>query len=456
MRFTPRKLLDAVEQLPAARRYWVAYSGGLDSHVLLHSLAAVRDRLPVEALHAVHVDHGLSPAAGDWSLHCAAVCDELDIPCHILRVDARPRKGESPEAAARKVRYDAISSLLKENDGLLTAHHQDDQAETLLLQLLRGAGPRGLAGMPRWDGFGAGWRGRPLLEFSREELQTYAQSERLQWVEDESNYDTGLERNFLRHEIIPLLRGHWPALGRTLSRVAAHSAEAAALLDQLAARDFVAEPDGGFSIGHLKTLRADRQRNVLRYWIKRSGLPLPDTVHLQRIIDEVLPAAADGMPLVCWTGAEIRRYRDRLYVMAPLPPRDSSKIHEWDMAAPLSLADCGGTLRATPAVGRGVKQALCRDARTTVRFRQGGERCRPAGRNHTRKLKKLLQEHGIPPWQRECIPLIYLDDELAAVAGLFVCEPFQAQQEEVGLEFNWDPRWIKQHSVTDGSSRASQ
>ncbi len=437
MRFTLQNLLAILQVLPPARRYWVAYSGGLDSHVLLHSLAKVRDRLPVEELHAVHVNHGLSSVADAWGSHCVVVCRGLDIPCHVIQVDARAGRGESPEAVARVARYEAICSILEQGDGLLTAHHQDDQAETVLLQLLRGGGPRGLAAMPRWDCFGAGWRGRPLLDFSRSELRSFAQAEQLHWVEDESNYDTGIERNFLRHEVIPLLRSHWPALGTTLSRVAGHSAEAAQLLDQLAARDLVTGPQGELEISRLKTFDAGRQRNLLRYWIRQSGLPLPDSVHLQRIIDEILPAAADATPLIGWSGAEVRRYRGHLYVMAPLPPHDSGEIHEWDMAGTVGLRD-GSILRATPVTGRGIKQELCRRARVTVRFRQGGERCRPAGRAHTHKLKKLLQELAVAPWQRERIPLIYLDDELAAVAGLLVCGPFQARSGEPGLEIRWE------------------
>ncbi len=436
MRYTLQNLQAVIEQLPPARRYWVAYSGGLDSHVLLHSLSAVRYSLPAEKLCAVHVNHGLSPAADEWARHSAAICDELNIPCRLLEVDARPGKGESPEAAARTARYRAIVSLLEATDGLLTAHHQDDQAETVLLQLLRGGGPRGLAAMPRWDVFGSGWRGRPLLDFSRSELQSYAQSEGLHWEEDESNSDTGIERNFLRQDVIPLLRSHWPALGATLSRAAGNSAEAAKLLDQLAARDFVIQPDGGLSISQLEALDSCRQRNLLRYWIKQCALPLPASVHLQRILDEILPAAVDAMPLVNWAGAEIRRYRDRLYAMPPLPLHDSSKILDWKMTE-IFCPVGGGALRATKVSGYGIKQALCRDARITVRFRQGGECCQPAGRTHTHKLKKLLQEQGIPPWQRGRIPLIYLDTELAAVAGLFVCEPFQAGSNERGLKISW-------------------
>ncbi len=425
------RLLEALASFPPARRYWVAYSGGLDSHVLLHSLAALRDRLPVGALNAVHVDHGLSPHAGEWSQHCATVCERLDIPLTLLQVDARPRRGESPEAAARRARYAALAPLIGEGEGLLTAHHQDDQAETVLLQLLRGSGPRGLAAMPCWDSFGSGWRGRPLLGVERARLRAYAEAEGLHWVEDESNFDTGVARNYLRHEIVPRLRERWPAMAVTLSRAAGHAAEAARLLDDLAERDMVTAGDGGLEIEPLRGLEVARRRNLLRYWIRVSGFPLPDSAHLQRILDEVIPAAKDASPRVLWRGAEVRRYRNRLYVMPPLKPFDSSRVLTWKPDEPLALPD-GRVLRAVPVLGQGIARARCRDARVTVRFRRGGERCRPAGGAHTRSLKKLLQERGIPPWERERLPLLYVGEELAAVVGLFVCEPFPARQGEAG------------------------
>ncbi len=434
--FSPQKLLRAIAELPSARRYWIAYSGGLDSHVLLHSLAALRERLPVAELAAVHVDHGLSPAAAAWARHCAEVCEGLKVPLTLLRVDARPRRGESPEAAARNARYRAIEPLLGEGDGLLTAHHQDDQAETVLLQALRGSGPRGLAAMPVWNPFGEGWQGRPLLGFRRDELRAHARAEGLCWVEDESNFDTGIARNYLRHEVVPRLRRRWPAMATTLSRVASHAADAAHLLDQLAAQDLVVAEDGGLEIGHLAALDAARQRNLLRYWIHRSGLPVPDAVHLQRVLDEVIPAAPDALPRVAWTGAELRRYRSRLYLMPPLPAHDASQVFEWRMEGPLHLPD-GGILRAVPVLGGGMARDLRSADCVTVRFRRGGERCRPAGVPYTRKLKKLLQERGIPPWLRERIPLLYLGEELAAVADLFVCAPFHARDGEPGLRIEW-------------------
>ncbi len=440
MRFTLDRLLAAIKRFPPARRYWVAYSGGLDSHALLHALYSLRDSLPAEILCAVHVNHGLNPASAAWSRHCVTVCNDLGITCRVLEVDAHPRKGDSPEEAARTARYHAIASLMESTDGLLTAHHQDDQVETVLLQLLRGAGPKGLAAMPRQDPFAAGWRGRPLLDFSRAGILAYARSRQLRWIEDESNHDPRIERNFLRHEVVPLLRSHWPNLGLTLSRTAAHCGEAAELLEQLAAQDYELYVDSGrLDIALLKTLDPARQRNLLRHWIKKQGYPLPATAHLRRILTEMLPAAEDAVPVVEWSGAEIRRYRNQLYVMAPLPPHDNNRILEWDLMQALYPVKGSGALRAVSVTGRGLALSFCQQGRVTVRFRRGGERCRLAGRTHRSKLKKILQEQGIAPWQRERIPLIYLEEELAAVAGLFVCKQFQAGKDEPGVEIVWEP-----------------
>ncbi|MEQ6342588.1 MAG: tRNA lysidine(34) synthetase TilS [Gammaproteobacteria bacterium] len=436
-----RRLLNALNQLPPALRFWVAYSGGRDSTVLLHALSGIRAFLsPDLLLCAVHVDHGLSPHSGEWARHCEAVCARLGIPCHTLRVNAAPQPGESPEAAARQARYQAIASLIEADDCLLTAHHQDDQAETLLLQLLRGAGPHGLAAMPVNTPFANGCLARPLLGFTRDELAAYAAQHDLSWVDDHSNFDTGFERNYLRHEVMPHFMQRWPACANTLSRAATNAAEAAALLDVLADNDLQAlrgPLPGTLPVSQLLKLDDARQRNALRRWFKKLGLPAPWAAHLQRIQDDVLAAAEDSTPCVRWAGAEVRRYRDLIYAMPPLPAHDANAVLAWDLDQPLLLPNCNGRLTAHCVMGGGLKASLCRASTVSVRFRQGGERCRPAGRGHTHILKKLLQEQGIPPWQRDLLPLIYIGDQLAAVAGLWVCEPFQAGNGEAGIALEW-------------------
>ncbi|MDX1250874.1 MAG: tRNA lysidine(34) synthetase TilS [Gammaproteobacteria bacterium] len=435
------RLLGALNHLPPTRRWWVAYSGGRDSTVLLHTLAGLRPLLPADLeLRAVHVDHGLSRHSGEWARHCEAACAVLGIPCQTLRVNAKPQPGESPEAAARQARYRAIAALIEPADGLLTAHHQDDQAETLLLQLLRGAGPHGLAAMPAHVPFSKGFIARPLLGFARDELAAYAAQHSLSWIEDPSNSDTGFNRNHLRHAVMPRLTERWPACAATLSRAAGHAAEAAVLLDALADGDLQtmrsSRPDT-LAVTPLLQLSAARARNALRRWFKKLDLPAPWTSHLDRIQTDVLRAAEDSMPCVRWPGAEVRRYRDILYAMRPLPPHDPGAVLQWDMAQPLTLPD-GSLLTARTVIGGGLKTSLCHAQPVTVRFRQGGERCRPAGRGHTHELKKLFQERGIPPWQRERIPLIFVGDQLAAVVGLWICEPFQAEGGEEGIVVEWN------------------
>lgn len=417
-----------IQSQPPAGRYIVAYSGGLDSHVLLHALS----RLGV-TLAAVHVHHGLSRHADLWAEHCQAQCAALRVPCTVMRVQV-PRVGGGLEAAARDARYAALEQVLGTGEMLLTAHHQDDQAETLLLMLLRGAGVAGLSAMPAVRSFGSGLLGRPLLELPRAVLHDYAVVHALSWVDDESNYDTDLDRNYLRHEVLPVLRRRWPVVERTLARTAAHLAEAGELMAGLAAAD-LATAHGGhagtLSVAVLNSLAVPRRRNLLRHWLRDLRLPLPDTAHLHRIEQEVLPARLDARPRVDWPGAEVRRYRDDLYAMTPLLPVPDTEL-PWDLAQPLLLPD-GRCLVASPAVGRGLSLKRLAAARVTVRFRAGGERCAPVGRGHSHELKKLFQEAGVPPWERERVPLLFVDDVLAQVVGYWICASHAAAPGEEAL-----------------------
>ncbi|HHJ12888.1 MAG TPA: tRNA lysidine(34) synthetase TilS [Gammaproteobacteria bacterium] len=430
-----------VDGLPAASACVVAFSGGVDSHLLLHELAARRARLPAP-LAAVHVHHGLQAQADAWARHCRAVCTRLGVPLAVLEVDARPASGESPEAAARNARYRALADWLEPGALLLTAQHRDDQAETLLLQLLRGAGPAGLAAMPAARPFGRGRLLRPLLGLPRAEILRRAQNAGLAWIEDPSNRDPAYARNFLRGEIVPRLRRRWPALDAVLARAATHQAEAAQLLDALAGIDLVACARGtGLDIPALARLDAARQRNLLRHWIRRQGFPLPVARVLERLRTE-MPAARPGRsPRVDWAGAQVRRYRDVLYLMAPPPSVPEGLEYSWAGPGEQALAEAGGVLRGQAVTGAdGARAPLLKWPHAggyRVRFRRGGEMLRPAGSNHRRRLKTLLQEKGIPPWERERLPLIYAGETLAAVAGVLVCEGFVAGPGETGVRLEW-------------------
>ena len=460
----PALFLERLDALlathPEVRRQVVGYSGGVDSHVLLHGLATHRDRWPERRLAAIYVDHGLQAASAVWGEHCGEVCHALDIPFRALRINARPAPGESPEAAARRARYAALAAELGPDAALLTAHHRDDQAETLLLQLLRGAGPHGLAAMPTAARLGQGWLLRPLLEVDRADLLAYAQAHQLRWIEDASNADAGFDRNYLRHRVLPLLRDRWPAANRTLARSARWCAETAAWLDAEAAVDLgrvgANRPDG-LLIPALRELGEIRQRNVLRYWLGQLGLPVPDSRQLWHILHDVPTASRDRQPCIHWPGGEVRRYRNTLYAMPPLALHDARRDFVWRSNTngypPLELPGIG-ELALRETVGAGLRAATLANVALIVRFRQGGERFRPAGRRHGQALKKLWQEAGVPPWERDRLPLLYRNSQeegksgegLIAVVGLGVAAEAEAAPSEPG----WEPVLRSRRSGSGG------
>lgn len=433
----PQRLVYRLLELPHPRGYWVAYSGGVDSHVLLHALAAQRSALRAP-LHAVHVNHGLQTEADVWTRHCRGVCEDLAVPLHELCIDARPRRGESPEARAREARYGAFRDWLPAGAALLSAHHQDDQAETLLLQALRGGGPKGLAGMPAASRLGQGWLLRPLLGWGRAAIRDYARAQGLRWAEDPSNQDTRFDRNYLRHEILPRLLERWPGAGSALSRSARHCSEAAELLAELAEQDLAgtagARPDT-LSCSRVSVLSAARARNLLRHWLARQGFAAPSEKVLTRVLTEAVAAGSEAQPQITWGEAEVRRYRDDLFALVARPERPPWEPLAFREPETMSLPALGGTLTVTPTPGRGL-----RPGDYWLHRRRGGERCRPAGRGHRHALKKLFQEWGVPPWERDHIPLIYAGDTIAAVPGYCVCEGFAVGREETGWVLAWE-RW---------------
>jgi len=429
---------------PEIKRIIIAYSGGLDSHVLLHAIAAMRAELNNCELIALHINHGLNEKAGQWTIHCASQCESLNVPFAHINVDAKNETGTSPEAVAREVRYQAFREFMRPGDCLLTAHHQDDQAETLLIQLLRGAGPRGLAAMPHCADFADGWHARPLLNFSRDELHEYAQQTLSQnkssWIDDESNSDTRFDRNFLRHEIMPKLKSRFPGMAATLSRSANLCAEATELLVSAAADDLplVQLDNGSFSVSGLRALGEVRARNLLHQYCRDRGLPTPSAAQLQCVWDDVIGASEGSEPIVSWAGGEVRRYRDVLFIGSPLMTHDAALSLSWDGQAAL-LIPALGKLCGEAVTGQGIARWALEGKNLDIRFRQGGEKLRPAGRAGHHTLKKLFQEAGIPPWLRERIPLLYADGQLLAVAGLWVAHTVAAQPGEPGVCLRWSP-----------------
>lgn len=413
--FSPKILLARLRRLPKPSRYLVAFSGGCDSVVLLDAMAGMRQALGVP-LVAIHVDHGLSPASAVWAARCEAFCRERHLDVSVHRLALRPGRGDSVEAAARKERYRVLREAMQGGDAIVTAHQRDDQAETLLLLLLRGSGPRGLASMPEARRFGPGLLLRPLLDFDRRELEAYARLAGLGWIEDESNRDDRFDRNFLRRNVLPVVLQRWPAAVQTIARAASFCAEAEEAVGTLAASDVQRIATGRvLNVSGLAALPEPRRRAALRHWFGVCGLPSPDHRKLAEILRQLETARPDAQPLVAWPGAEVRRWRGGLYAGKPLLPVPTAITLGWS-------GDC--ELRLPTALGTLSLEGLSDQAEFEVRFRRGGETCRIGGRD--RQLKKLLQASGVPPWLRSRLPLVYQRNILVAAADRFVCDGWPA------------------------------
>ena len=427
-------------QLPGwrDRQVCVALSGGLDSTVLLDLFAAM-ESAPA-ALRAVHIDHQLQPASHTWSEVCAAACQARDVPLSSLTVAVSRTPGASLEALAREARYAALAGTLAKDEVLVTAHHADDQAETVLLQMLRGAGPDGLAAMPCVRSLGSGIHWRPLLPFDRAAIDDYARARRLHWVEDPSNATADFDRNYLRHRVMPALLERWPSMSRTLARSAGHSAAAGRLLGEVADLDLTTLARGDrLDLQGLRMLSTDRQANALRRWIASNGRPLPDSRHLGRVLTEVLEAPRDSRARVEWPGAGVRRFRDTLHLFVPGDePRPAPRV--WEASEVLDLGAGLGALALEPVVGDGVSAALIDAGPVDVRWRRGGERIRPGPGRRNRRLKSLFREAGVLPWMRDRVPLIYAAGDLVAVGDLWVDGDRIAGPAERGFAIRWENR----------------
>ena len=417
----------------------LALSGGVDSVALLAVLVELAGPMRF-SLRAVHVNHGISPNAAAWAEFCLRACSRFGVPLEVESVDIGPYRSLGLEAAARRARYEALAR--QDADFIVLAQHRDDQAETLLLQLLRGAGVAGLAAMPERRAL-AGSRAvvlRPLLGTSRTSIEGFARDRGIAWIDDESNADVGRQRNFLRHEVMPLLKQRFPAADRTIARAAAHLAESKMLLDVLARMDLgFADRREGIAVSTLRELGHARAKNAIRFHCADLGLPALGTAQLDELWRQLNVAAGDANPLIPLQGWELRRYRGRLYVERK--PSHLARVfpEPWNGEPVLPLLALRGTLRFKPEEGRGVSVEKLRGGEVAVRLRRGGERLQPDCRRPRRTLKNLFQEHGFLPWRRDRHPLIYCGDALVSVPGVGDDCRWQAAAGEPGLIVTWEP-----------------
>lgn len=429
--------LDLVLQslLGDYRKYSIklAYSGGLDSQVLLHLLAQLKLDQHFD-LQAIHVHHGAHKNSDDWAQFCSLSCKALDIPLEIEKVEVN-KKGFGFEAAAREVRYGSLSAHIStSSDVLLTAHHLNDQAETLLLHLVRGAGITGLAAMPLKRKIGRGQLCRPLLDVNRAHILEYAKSNGLSWIEDDSNSDPDVRRSFLRQQIFPKLNDHWPGVSTTLARTASHMAEADNLLGYLAESDLVGRVNplnDCLLVSMLAELPAERLRNVIRYKFQSLGMRAPSTRQMAELVRHIFSPPKTGHATMKWGKQCVQLYRNEIWLGVETDLNEVAGELVWNLDARQGIQFGNNYLSVVESRGQGLAKRHT-GSTVTVRCRQGGERCRLPGRKHHTTLKNLLQQEGVPPWQRKTLPLIYVGDQLAAVGDRWVCEPFVANANEPG------------------------
>ena len=413
----------------------LAYSGGVDSCVLLHALLQAQKRLNFN-LQAMHVHHGLSPNADNWAAFCAKTCAAYQVPLEVVKVTLDKVAGLGVEAAAREARY---QSLFQSNaDYILLAHHQDDQAETLLLQMLRGAGLKGLSSMAGYDA--SRHLLRPLLDISRLTIEDYAKSAQLTWIEDESNLDTRYDRNYFRHKVMPVLKARFPSASETLARSASHMAEAASLLDELAQMDALAcVSDYRMNIEQLSTLNLLRAKNLFRWWLSNLGFLAPSKDKLDDMLRQLMNAGADaGIKIILDKANDsyLRRYQGFAYIETNHSDYASYIAMVWQGEDALTMPD-GTLLLFERKQGQGLAVDRLGGHKLRIANRHGGERFKPDLARPTRTLKHLLQEANMPPWLRKRLPLVYLNDTLAVVPNIGVNCMMQATQRDMGLVITW-------------------
>jgi tRNA(Ile)-lysidine synthase len=438
MSFSPASLRVLLEAMvpAAATGLSVAVSGGADSACLLAALAGMDGGFRALALRAVHVDHGLQAAAADFRRHCAAQAEAWRIPLSILAVTVHAPPGVSLEAAARDARYAVLAGYLSPGECLLTAHHCEDQAETVLLQALRG-GFKGLAGMPSCRPLGAGWHVRPLLSVRRRELLEFGAALGIAGIEDPMNADPRFDRAYLRGRVWPLVEHKWPGAGVSLSRTARHVAAAQELMDMSAAADVARLRDGeALSVTGLRALPTLRRINALRHWIA-SATPPPPQARLLEGLRQLLEADGDQSPAVRWGGHALRRYRDRIFLAPATAPR-LTQVHEWcnPAGSPLALGAGLGRLRLVPR--RGGLDAAALPPSLTVRRRGGGERLKAAPRAATHSVQHLSQTYGVLPWMRDALPLVFAGEALVAVGDLWLEARWCVAPDAPGYGCEWE------------------
>jgi tRNA(Ile)-lysidine synthase len=397
------------------RSIMVAFSGGIDSTVLLHALVQLRSDYALQ-LSAIYIHHGISQHADQWAQHCQQVCQQWHVPLHICKVQID--LSSNIEAQARTARYHAISQQLHPNQVLMTAQHLNDQSETFLLALKRGSGPTGLSAMPAISPFASSYLIRPLLGISRRAIEIYAGIHQLPWIEDESNQDTRYDRNFLRLKVLPEINQRWPQFNQMVARSAELCAEETQLIAELIQEQLqhCLTPEKQLYLQPLLAMSDIKRNAILRAWFKLHHVDMPSRQQLTLLWQTVALARDDANPIFTLQQKMIRRYQRTLYLL-PNSPSLRDTILPWNMSSPLILPDDLGQLTLSPSIPAGLRAPRANE-QVTIRFQAQG-RFTIVNRLGSRTIKKLWQELGVPPWMRNRIPLLYYNETLISAVGVF-------------------------------------
>jgi len=415
----------------------VALSGGVDSVVLLNLMYSLQKKHRF-TLNATHVNHGLSKNADKWVKFCEKLCAKLSIPLDVHYVKLPQKKSLGIEGEARQLRYEKL--LQSKSDLVVLAHHEDDQAETFLLQLIRGAGVKGLSSMAHFDGARKLWR--PLLNISRIDIEKYAKQQKLKWIEDESNLNTDFDRNFIRSKVLPILKNRFNHIIKVISRSSSHLSEAQNLLDDLAKLDLKKHLKSvnykhKLQVKTLNKLSHSRAKNVLRYWLEINHQLMPSKDLLDELLRQVLTAKKDAeLKIEISKDYEIRRYKDEIYLVQKNHQTHKNYEIVWHGESEINLPN-GSKLIFKKVKGKGIALDFLKEKNLSISNRKGGESFKPDLKRPTKKVKQLLQESNLPPWERESLPLIFLRESLVCLPGFGVDSKYQTHTSKIGLEVVW-------------------
>ena len=432
-----RAFVSLTESHKKIKSMTVALSGGVDSVVLLHLLHSLQKKYRF-TLNATHVHHGLSKHADKWVKFCEKLCAKLSIPLDVHYVKLPQKKSLGTEGEARQLRYEKL--LQSKSDLIVLAHHADDQAETFLLQLIRGAGVKGLSSMAYFDDTRKLWR--PLLNQSRSDIESYAKQHKLKWIEDESNLNTDFDRNFIRSKVLPILKNRFSHIIKVISRSSSHLAEAQYLLDDLAKIDLKnclksSKYKHIFQVKYLNKLSLYRAKNLLRYWLEINDQLMPSKDLLNELLRQVLHAKKDAeLKIELSKAFEIRRYKDEIYLVKKNQQNQKNYEIVWKGESEISLPN-GSKLKFKNVKGKGISLEKIKDKKLIILNRKGGEFFKPNSKRPTKKLKQLLQESDSLPWEREELPLVFVDKDLAFLPNFGIDIKWQTKLKEDGLEITW-------------------